>query len=122
MNVDYTLDDIIREVQQELPIKLPKKIIKVFIKHTLRKMFIVLNRNPNNSIAMTDSSIARFYHRIDFVALEKAFMDVDETKPDKKRIITQGYLKVLDAKRSPRLRVRGKRDRTIIYHKGVNLS
>lgn len=124
MMQDFTIDDIIDEVVVEICTKswfaLPPKTVKLIVKHILRGIFKKL-KNQKNSVSMYNSSIARFYHKIDFSELERKFIDIDETKLDTNKPITQGYLKVLDAKGSPRLRVRSKPNSTLVFHRGNHL-
>ena len=116
---DVTFDDLIDEVHRDFPIRLPRKVIRVIIKSTLNRMFNILAKS-NTAISIRGSAITKFYNRIDFNQLKRDFMDIDETKESDKKLIDVHYLKLLDAKGSPRLRVRGKRDRTLVYHRGVN--
>lgn len=118
---DFTIESIVDEIYTEKFIPFPKKIAIRVIKHGLRVLFNTM-KNPKHSVSMNDSGISRFYHRIDFEELEREFMDMDETSMSTNKIIKTNYLRRLNAKRSPRLRVRGKQDCTLVYHRGTFVS
>lgn len=116
---DVTFDDLIDEVHRDFPLPLPKKVVRIIIKTTLNRMFKKLSK-PKTAITIKNSAITKLYNRIDFSKLKREFADVDETRELNKEVISKHYLKLLHEKGSPRLRVRGKRDRTLVYHRGVH--
>jgi len=116
MMKDHTFDDILDEIQKDFPIPLPKRVLKKILKHSLRALFLKL-RAKNSSVAMARHSVSRFYHPIDFKALELEFQDIDETKSNIKKGVSPRLLKFFHEKRSPRTVLRSKENSTFVYHR-----
>ena len=77
--MDITLDQIIAEIHDEFPIKIPKMVISHIVRGALKVLYKNLNRS-NMEFRFHKTDISRIYEITDGMDIIGAAMDLDETK------------------------------------------
>lgn len=76
---DVTIHEIIKEIERDFPIKVPRFVISQIVRTALKKLYKQLSK-PNREFRLHGTYISRIYEITDGKEVLGEAMDLDETK------------------------------------------